>query len=126
MQTLTYGYKRPDSGDKGTTLFTALADNITRVDGHSHNGVDSPFLTAQAITGVPQTIAAGSWVSNGPTGFYRQLVTLPAGFDFDTVQISFRTSGGEYVFPQVERVSTTQYYIYTIDNSVAFVAVYGG
>lgn len=128
METLSYGYKRPQDGDKGQPVFDALEDDITRLNGHTHNGTNSPLLTAQSITGVAQNIASASWVANGPTGFYRQLVTLPAGFDYDLVHISFRTSGstGEYVYPQLERLSNTQYYIYTIDNTVSFSAVYGG
>jgi len=126
--TLSYGYKRPVSGDRGTTnFFTPMEDNIQRLNDHTHNGTDSAPLPAQSISGVPQTIASGSWVTyGGPTGFYRQLVTVAAGFDFDEVQISFRNPSGHYIFPQVERVSATQYYIYTIDNTETMTAVYGG
>lgn len=126
MITLSYGYKLPEDGDKGNTLFTALEDNIDRVNGHLHNGVDSAALTATSIVGVAQNILSANWVANGPTGFYRQLVTLPAGFDFDLVHISMRLSTGDYVYAEIEKVSDTQYYVYTIDNTVSFVAVYGG
>lgn len=128
MQTLTYGYKKPQDGDKGQVVFDAIEEDIQRANDHTHNGTDSAPLPAQSILGITQAIASADWVANGATGFYRQLVTVPAGFDFDKVHISVRTSGssGEYVYPQIERVSTTQYYIYTIDNSQAFVACYGG
>lgn len=126
MQVLSYGYSLPETGDKGAPLFTALEDNIQRLNDHTHSGTDSAQLTAVSIVGIPQTIAAGSWVANGPTGFYRQLVTVPAGFDFDTVAISFRLAAGQVVYPTVERQSDTQYYVYTIDNSLALIAVYGG
>lgn len=128
MITTPYGYKIPEDGERGAVVFPAMEDNIERLDGHTHNGTDSALLPAQGIVGVTQTISAGSWVANGPTGFYRQLVTVPVGFDFDKVHISVRTSGssGEYVYPQIERVSSTTYYIYTIDNTQAFVACYGG
>lgn len=126
--TLSYGYKTINNGDKGMTVFDAENANVTRLNGHTHNGTDSAPLTAQSITGITGTIASADWLANGPTGFYRQLVTVPSGFDFDLVQISFRTSGssGEYVLPHVERVSDTQYYVYTNDNSQSFVACYGG
>lgn len=126
MQTLTYGFKLPEINDSGDALWTALEDNITRVDGHNHDGVDSPLLTAQSITGVTQTIASGSWSASGATGHYRQQITVPSGFDFDTVQIGFRTSAGAVIFPTVEKVSDTQYYVYTTDNTQTFTAVYGG
>lgn len=127
METLSYGYKKPETGDRGTSLFDALEDNIQRVNDHTHNGTDSAPLTAQSIVGISEDILAVDWVTyGGPIGHYRQQVTVPAGFDFDLVQISFRTDVGAYVYPTVERVSNTQYYIYTIDNTLDLVAVYGG
>lgn len=125
MITTTYGYKVPETGDSGTSLFTALEDNITRLDAHNHDGVDSPTLTAQAIVGVTQTISSGAWVANGPTGHYRQAVTVASGFDFDTVGISFRTAAGAVIYPTVERISDTQFYVYTIDNTQTWTAIYG-
>jgi hypothetical protein len=126
VQTLTYGFKLPSTGDSGDALWTALEDNITRVDGHSHNGTDSPSLTAQSVVASTATITNVGWVASGATGHYRQSVTLPAGFDFDTVQIGFRTTGGAQIHPTVERISDTQYYVYTTDNTISYVAVYGG
>lgn len=125
MQTLTYGLKLPETGDQGTTLFTALEDNISQLDAHDHDGVNSPLLTPQSMPGIEQEILAASWVAHGPTGHYRQQVTVPAGFDFDTVSISFRTDAGAIIYPTVEKVSATQYYVYTIDNTIDFNAVYG-
>lgn len=130
MITLSYGLQLPETGDDQTNdeLFTALEENITQLDGHTHNGVDSPNLTAQSIVGITQTISSASWATYGgaPTGHYRQTVTLPPGFDFDTVSISFRTTAGAYIYPSVEKVSDTQMYVYTTDNSINFLAVYGG
>jgi hypothetical protein len=124
---LTYGQKIPDAGDRGDQLFQDLEDNFTRTDGHTHNGIDSPLLTAQSFVGVPQTILAAQWVSyGGPIGHYRQLVTMAVGFLFNTTKIGFRTSAGQYIYPTVERVSNTTYYVYTTDPTQDFVAVYGG
>lgn len=127
MQTLSYGYKKPESGDRGSPLFTALEDNIQRVNDHDHNGVNSPALPAQNIAATSQNILAAAWDGTGlPTGHYRQLVTIPAGFTFDGTNIGFRTSGssGLYIFPTVLRVSNTTYYVYTTDNTLSFVAIY--
>lgn len=127
MLTLSFGYKKPESGDKGSLLFDALEDDIQRLNDHSHNGTDSTKLTAQSITGVSQTILAAAWVTyGGPIGHYRQQVTVPAGFDFDEVQIAFRTTAGAYIYPTVEKVSDTQFFVYTIDNTIDFIAIYGG
>lgn len=126
MQTLSYGYKKPQVGDKGTPLFDALAENIERVNDHNHDGISSPPLTAQAIQGIQATIPAAGWVAFGPTGHYRQLVTMIAGFQFDTVHMSFRLASGEYVYPTIEKVAAAQYYVYTTDNSLDFLVTYGG
>jgi len=125
--TLTYGQKIPETGDRGAPLFTDLEDNFTRLDGHKHDGIDSPLLTAQAFVGVVETILLANWVTyGGPIGHYRQLVTMAPGFLFDTTKIGFRTSGGAYIYPTVERVTSTTYYIYSTNNSVDFLAIYGG
>lgn len=126
MIVTAYGYSVPETGDKGAPLFTALADDITRVSGHTHNGADSAPLTAQSLVGITQSILSASWVASGPTGHYRQQVTVPAGFDFDLVQIGFRTTAGVVIMPTVERVSDTQFFVYTIDNTADMVAIYGG
>lgn len=124
---LPYGMKIPDPGDRGAQLFQDLEDNFTRADGHNHDGVNSPTLAAQAFAGVAQTILLANWVTyGGPVGHYRQLVTMSVGFLFNTTKIGFRTSAGHYIYPTVERVSNTQYYVYTTDPSQDFVAVYGG
>jgi hypothetical protein len=126
MQTLTYGRKVPDLGDRGQPLFDALEENIALDDGHTHDGINSPLLTAQAFVGIPQTILAANWVAyGGPIGHYRQLVTVLPGFLFDTTKISFRTTSG-LIYPTVERVTGTTYNVYTTNNTIDFVAVYGG
>ena len=126
MQTLSYGYKKPQVGDKGLPLFNALAEDIQRVNDHSHDGVNSPPLTAQSIQGIQATVLAANWVAYGPIGHYRQLITVVAGFNFNTMFISVRSVIGEYITPTVERFSATQFYIYTTDNSQDFVVTYGG
>lgn len=124
--TLSYGYIKPSTGDSGAALFTDLESNIQRLNDHTHDGVDSAPLPAQSIIGVSQTISSASWVASGATGHYRQAVTVPSGFDFDEVQISFRTSAGAYIHPTVEKISDTQYYVYTTNNAINFIAIYGG
>lgn len=124
--TLSYGYKIPASGESGTAVFTILEDDITRLNSHSHNGTDSALLSRTAIVGTSQTISSSSWSANGATGHYRQAVTLPAGFSYDTVTISFRTTAGDVIIPTVEKISATQYYVYTIDSTINFIALYGG
>lgn len=127
MLTLTYGYKKPEDGDKGAALFDALEGDIQQLNDHSHDGIDSATIDRQSLEGMTQSITSAGWVTyGGPTGHYRQQVTVIAGFDFDTVTLSFRTSAGAYMYPTVERVSDTQFFIYSIDNTLNITAVYGG
>lgn len=127
-QVLSYGYTKPESGDRGTANFyTPMEDNIQQINDHNHNGTNSAPLTSQSITGITQSILAINWVTyGGPVGFYRQLVTTSAGFLYDTVDIKFRLSTGEYIYPTVEKVSSTTFYVYINDNTVSLTALYGG
>lgn len=124
--TLTYGRQVPDAGDRGVPLFVVLENNIKKDDAHNHDGVNSPALTAQSIVGIVDTLAHANWVAATATGHYKQLVTMHAGFLFDTTKISFRTTDGKYIYPTVERVTSSTYYVYTIDNTLDYLAVYGG
>lgn len=125
--TLTYGQKVPAAGDRGVPLFQDIEDNFTRTDGHNHDGVNSPLLTSQSFAGIPQTILAASWATyGGPIGHYRQTVTMQTGFLFDSTKITFRTSTGAYIYPTVERVTNLTYFVYSTDNTIDFIALYGG
>ena len=44
--TLSYGFVRPATGDKGSVFFPALEDNITQLNSHDHDGTDSALMTA--------------------------------------------------------------------------------
>jgi hypothetical protein len=95
MQTLTYGYKKPETGDRGNVFFPALEDNIDRVNDHDHNGTNSAKLTTTSTDATRQTIAAGSWVDQG-NDVYRQTITMPSGLEFDNVKITFHLNTAPY------------------------------
>lgn len=48
MITLSYGYEKPQNGDTGDVFFPALERDIQRLNDHTHDGVNSPFISAQA------------------------------------------------------------------------------
>lgn len=126
MQTLSFGFLLPETGDKGSGLWDALTTDISQLNSHSHNGTDSAQLSATSVAGATQNISHSSWANySGPTGHYRQLVTTAAGYTFDANTISFRTSAGALIWPTVEKVTNTTFYIYSIDNTLDIVAVYG-
>jgi hypothetical protein len=124
MLTLSYGFFKPQANDDALVVFPALEDNIQQLNDHSHNGVDSAQLTSASIVSVRQTISSASWalVSGG---HYKQTVTLPAGFDYDTVGLEFRISTtGHLVYPTVEKVASTQFDVYFDDPSLSLVVLY--
>lgn len=125
MLTLTYGYKKPQSNDKGPVVFPAMEGNIQQLNDHDHDGANSKKLAGSSIDGSTQTILSANWVAIAD-GQYRQLVTVLAGYNFDTKTISFRTPTGDYLYPTVERVSAFSFYVYTNDNTISYTAVYGG
>lgn len=124
MQTLSYGYLKPESGDKGALFWPALEADIEQLNDHNHDGVNSAKLTAQAITGVRDAIVADDWV-HVAGGTYRQLVTTPPSVTYDDYARMFRiTSSKHEVFPTVEYVSPTTYYVYTNDNTIGMDIIY--
>lgn len=123
MQTLTYGYKKPETNDRGSVVFPAMEDNITRLNGHNHDGSNSAQLPATSMVATTQTILAADWVDQ-TNGMYRQLVTLPAGFTYDTVSVNVRLTSGHYIYPTIEKVSATTMYVYINDNSLDLKLVY--
>jgi hypothetical protein len=125
---LSKGFLRPETGDPGDIWFPAMEDNIEQLDIHNHDGVNSQLLTAGSSLAVTQTILAASWVLVA-TDSYRQLVTLPVltlplALSYDTCSIEFRLSNGDRIYPTVERVSSTQFYVYVSDNTLSLKAVY--
>jgi hypothetical protein len=126
MQTLAYGSKLPESGDSGEVFFPALEDNITQMDAHSHNGVNSAKLTSASVTVHTQALLAADWTEVGSgLSVYRQLVTLPGTMQYDQYAVSAKLASGNLFYPTIEKVSGTTFYIYVNDNTLAPTICYG-
>lgn len=124
MLTLTYGYKKPQTNDRGSTFFTPLEVDIQQLNDHYHNGVDSAPIPVTSLTKSSATIAAGSWGATSG-GRYRQEVTLPAGFTFANTQFKFTTAAGNIAVLTVELGSAAnKYYVYVNDNTLVLTALY--
>lgn len=124
MDTLSYGFKRPETGDKGNVFFPALEDDITQLNSHDHDGTDSAAISTAFLTKSTTSILAAAWVATSG-GTYRQEVTLPAGFTFANTQMSFTTSGGDRFYPSIELGSASnKYWIYVNDNTLVVTALY--
>ncbi len=122
--TLTYGFKLPQDGDRGSTWFPDLAFDIQRLNDHSHDGQNSAPINSLSIASSTQNILAASWVATSD-GIYRQLITVPNGKLYDNSVIIFRnTATKSQMFLGVEKVSATTYYTYINDNTVNVTAYY--
>lgn len=125
--TLSYGYIKPEDGDTGVTFWDQLAADIQRLNDHTHNGTNSAILTAQSVEGVSDTISSASWSATSG-GTYRQLVTTPPGITFDAYARNFVIANGSeighQIYPSVEKVTNTTYYVYTNDNTIDLTVLY--
>lgn len=131
METLTYGRKKPETGDPGSTWFPALEDNIDLDDAHNHNGVNSPSLTPIAITKFTSSIASADWSSDG-NGNYSKVVTVPSGIstatapfnDVSTYELFFLDVNGDRIHPTVERETSTTFTVRVNDNTLDLIIRY--
>lgn len=124
MQTLSYGYQKPQTGDLGPVVFPALENNIQRLNDHNHDGSNSAQLTRTAVASSTQILSSVNWVATS-NGNYRQAVTMPAGFDYDTISLEFRLTDFSIFHPTVERISDTSFYVYINDNTQNVTVIYG-
>ena len=117
MTSLPYGYELPQNPDTGDVFWPALEENFTQLASHNHDGTNSAPLASKTLSAL-----AANWVSSG--GQYRQLLTLPTGFSYDTTWLCARntaTGEQEYVkFVKFAKVTSTTFYIYSSDNTVSF------
>ncbi len=119
MNTLSYGYKKPINPDTGDVVFPALETDIQQLNDHAHNGVDSAPLATKTIS-----VVSGNWGSDLGGGTYRQTLTLATGFSYDTCEMWVKRSTGERCYPTLVRVSSTQVYLYTNDNTLNYTVYY--
>jgi hypothetical protein len=113
MQVLTNGFKLPESGDLGDVWFPAIEDDIQQLNDHTHNGSDSEKIPSTSVESSHLTVVSGSFADQG-NGYWRATVTLPAGTDYDKLQIIARDpASGEAVYLRHAKVSATSAYIYT-------------
>ncbi len=124
MLTLTYGYKKPEDTDWGSIFWDALAYDIQRLNDHSHDGSNSASISAGSFLVSTQAISAANWIATSG-GQYRQLLTMPGLFTYDTRNISFRiATTGEILHIETLKAAANTYYVYTNDNTLDAIAIY--
>lgn len=126
MLTLSFGFKKPQTGDKGggvNGFWAALEADIQQLNDHTHNGVDSSLLSATSINALTQSISSAGWVSSGSG--YRQLVTMPGTAVFDNFFPEFKDQATKQkLHLGVEKLSSNTYYVYCNDNTIDITAYY--
>lgn len=121
--TLSFGYVKPQTGDKGSVFWPALEGNVQKVNDHTHNGTNSARLTSTSVVAVTATLAAEDWASEGG-GTFSQTKAMPVGMNYVDYHISFRDADGHYLHPTIERASSTSYKVYVNNNTLVLTAVY--
>lgn len=131
MTTTTYGYRLPEAGDraKGASgWYASMEFNISRLDTHDHDGVDSAALPMSNIAPYTGTITAVGWSVDG--GGYKQTITVPAGVtEINNYNVKFIFTApagkvGEIADLGYKRLTATTYEVYCNDNTAAFTALY--
>lgn len=127
MITLSFGYQKPQTGDKGSLFFPALEADIQQLNDHDHDGVNSEKLTSLSITPVSDTIAHAGWIDQGG-GTYKQTVTMPAGVTFDAYAMAFRIANGgnigDEIHPSIKKNALNKYDIFVNDNTIDLTVLY--
>ncbi len=125
MLTLSYGYLKPQTGDKGSVFFPALEANIQQLNDHTHNGVNSSLIPASSIVATTQALVAADWVDVDGSGLYRQLVAMPGAMVYNNFSILAKlTATGNQYYPTIEKVTANSFYIYINDNSLDVTVYY--
>lgn len=127
MQTLTYGQKVPDTGDKGSVWFPALESNFTAIDSHSHNGTNSAKIPPSSITIASGNISSASWGAvSGKTGLFSQSVTMPTNYLYASNMITFRDTAGSLLMLQTEAGTASDVFVVYCNNSALDLVAYYG
>lgn len=128
MLTLTFGYKKPQTGDRGSVFWPALEDDIQQLNDHTHNGVNSANITSAAVTAVTQTFASGAWTTVGD-GTFTLSVTHSAGTTREThaplikADTNAANEGFGTLHPKIVYSSTTVF-VLTVNKVPASIKVF--
>jgi hypothetical protein len=123
--TLTYGYIKNESGDRGSDFFPDLEFNIQRINDHNHNGVNSAPIAITAIEGIDQTVLAAGWAAvAGQTGTYKQTVTVPTGIDLDSHYPRIKDANGNILYLTIDILTTETFDVFINDNTAVLQVAY--
>ena len=124
--TLSYGYKKPQTGDKGSVFYPDLEFDIQRLNDHNHDGSNSALLTSTSVTAVVQTVSSAGWAAvSGQPGTFSQNVSMSAGTAFDTHAIEIRNSTTkEKLYLSVTKTGAAAFDVFINDSSIGLQILY--
>lgn len=127
--TTTYGYKKPQAGDRGQVWCTDLEFNIDRLDAHNHDGINGPKIAPSALSKSTQDILAANWGADSGGSTFSQTISMPTGYTFADSLLRFYINGGtddgHYIYPTVVRASVNSFTVTVNDNTLALKVTYG-
>jgi len=84
----------PESSDDAATFLPAIESNFEKLN-------KPKAAEIEAVT-------ASGWTNNGD-GTFTKSVTLPSGFTIDNTLIQVRDSGGDMIYPTIEKTASTTF-----------------
>lgn len=116
----------PEAGDRGSVFGPKIVTNFETLDEHVHDGVTSDKISAKHVNKGAVTLATSDWVL-AASGDYRQTLTLPSGYAFDTCGLRFFINSGAHsgkeIHPTVIKLTTTTVEVSVMTNSFDVKAV---
>lgn len=126
--TLSYGYKKPQTGDKGSTWFPDLEADIQQLNDHAHNGSNSARIPSTNILSVKVSLddpvlGQPTWTTESPGKFYKE-ITIPNNADYADVFVMVKNDVGEQMFLDIKPVSgnTKKFKVYSNDSGLSATA----
>jgi hypothetical protein len=124
--TLSKGYKKPQTGDRGSVWFKNLEDNIDQINDHEHDGTDGEKVKSKNISSTTSAIASADWGSDSGGSTFSATVTFPTGVTYENHTLTFIDDAtGDRIFPTVTKASSTTMTVTVNDNSLDLTIVYG-
>jgi hypothetical protein len=123
MITLSNGVKKPEDGEKGQPVFSALNGNFDILNDHTHDGSDSEQIPSSNLSKGSVNLSSGDWGSLLSDGSgYKQTVTLPGSYTLANCTLRFRVRTGsklnKYIHPTMLPLSLTQFEVVVNDSSL--------
>ena len=119
MQQGTY-LKIPDTGDRGNSFCPAISEDLTILDTHNHDGVNSAPIASKSLQKGLINLEAANWIETDTD--FKQTINLPSGYNFDLTLLKFIITSGVYIgkeiTPTINKVSPTSFDVHCLLGNI--------